>query len=53
LRHPRYIENNEERILTAENRKYKDIIIKPSDSFLVFGVVVGFLFDFKPHKDFL
>ncbi|MBO8140226.1 MAG: LexA family transcriptional regulator [Thermosipho sp. (in: Bacteria)] len=48
-----YIQNNDERILAAENRKYKDIIIKPSDSFLVFGVVVGFLFDFKPHKKFL
>lgn len=48
-----YIENDDERILAAENRKYKDIIIKSSDNFLVSGVVVGFLFDFKPHKKFL
>ena len=47
------VQNDEERILAAENRKYKDIIIKPSDNFLVFGVVVGFLYDFRPHKDFL
>lgn len=47
------VQNDEERILAAENRKYKDIIIKPSDSFLVIGVVVGFLYDFKPHKKFL
>ena len=47
------VQNDEEIILAAENRKYKDIIIKPSDSFRVLGVVIGFLYDFRPHKDFL
>ena len=48
-----YIENNGEKILAAENRKYKDIIIKSSDDFMFVGVVLDVLFDFKPHKEFL
>lgn len=48
-----FVENNGDKILAAENRKYKDIIIKPSDRVLVFGIVIGFLYDIKPHKKFL